>query len=64
MSNPIAESLSMQLTNTIGVVLPDLVGKYFMDIILGINEEAYKQNWFVLVSSSHSKRNILLFSFF
>ncbi|MCL5029421.1 MAG: LacI family transcriptional regulator [Bacteroidetes bacterium] len=57
--NPIARSLSRQLTDTIGVVLPDLVGEFFMDIIHGIDEEAYKQNWFVLVSSSHSKRNIL-----
>ncbi len=57
--NPIARSLSRQLTDTIGVVLPDLVGEFFMDIIHGIDEEAYKQNWFVLVSSSHSKRNFL-----
>ncbi len=57
--NPIARSLSRQATDTIGVVLPDLVGEFFMDIIHGIDEEAYSQNWYVLVSSSHSQRNIM-----
>jgi DNA-binding LacI/PurR family transcriptional regulator len=57
--NPIARSLSRQATDTIGVVLPDLVGEFFMDIIHGIDEEAYSQNWYVLVSSSHSQRNII-----
>jgi DNA-binding LacI/PurR family transcriptional regulator len=57
--NPIARSLSRQATDTIGVVLPDLVGEFFMDIIHGIDEEAYRQNWYVLVSSSHSQRNII-----
>ncbi len=57
--NPIARSLSKQSTDTIGVILPDLFGEFFMDIIHGIDEEAYKQNRFVIVSSSHSKRNFL-----
>ncbi len=57
--NPIARSLSKKSSETIGVVLPDLFGEFFMDIIHGIDEEAYKHNWFVILSSSHSKRNIL-----
>ncbi len=57
--NPIARSLSKQTTETIGVILPDLAGEFFMEIIHGIDEEAYKHNWFVIVSSSHSKRNML-----
>jgi len=57
--NPIARSLSKQSTETIGVILPDLAGEFFMEIIHGIDEAAYKHNWFVIVSSSHSKRNIL-----
>ncbi len=57
--NPIARSLSKQSTETIGVVLPDLVGEFFMDFIHSIDEEAYKNNWHVLISSSHSQRNII-----
>lgn len=57
--SPIARGLSTQTTDTIGVILPDLVGEFFMDIIHGIDEEAYKANRYVMVSSSHSQRNIV-----
>ena len=57
--NPIARSLSKQSTETIGVVLPDLVGEFFMDFIHSIDEEAYKRSWHVLISSSHSQRNMI-----
>jgi len=56
--NPIGRSLSKKSTETIGVVLPGIVGEFFMDFIHGIDEEAYKQNWHVLISSSHNQRNI------
>jgi DNA-binding LacI/PurR family transcriptional regulator len=57
--NRIGRSLAKQSTETIGVVLPDLIGEFFMDFIHSIDEEAYKQNWHVLISSSHSQRNII-----
>jgi LacI family transcriptional regulator len=57
--SPIARGLATQTTNTIGVILPDLVGEFFMDIIHGIDEEAYKSNQYVLISSSHSQRNMV-----
>lgn len=57
--SPIARGLSTQMTDTIGVILPGLVGEFFMDIIHGIDEEAYKANRYVMVSSSHSQRNIV-----
>ena len=57
--SPIARGLSTKITDTIGVVLPDLVGEFFMDIIHGIDEEAYKANQYVMVSSSHSQRNMV-----
>ena len=41
--SPIARGLSTKTTDTIGVILPDLVGEFFMDIIHGIDEEAYKE---------------------
>lgn len=57
--NPMARGLSTRQTDTIGVILPDLVGEFFMDIIHGIDEETDKSDKFILVSSSHSKRNII-----
>jgi LacI family transcriptional regulator len=55
--SPIARGLSTQTTDTLGVILPDLVGEFFMDIIHGIDEEAHLANRYILVSSSHSQRN-------
>lgn len=57
--SPIARGLSTKTTDTIGVILPDLVGEFFMDIIHGIDKEAYKANRYVMISSSHSQRNII-----
>ncbi|MDP4115932.1 MAG: LacI family DNA-binding transcriptional regulator [Bacteroidota bacterium] len=57
--SPIARGLSTRQTDTIGVILPDLVGEFFMDIIHGIDEETDKSDKYILVSSSHSKRNII-----
>jgi LacI family transcriptional regulator len=56
--SPIARGLSTQKTDTIGVILPDLVGEFFMDIIHGIDEEAHSADKYILVSSSHNQRDI------
>ncbi|GAB4363083.1 MAG: LacI family DNA-binding transcriptional regulator [Calditrichia bacterium] len=63
--NPIARSLSRRKTDTIGVILPELVDEFFTELIRGIDEEAYRDNHYIMVSSSHSQRNILepLFDF-
>jgi LacI family transcriptional regulator len=57
--NPIARSLSRRRTDTIGVILPELVDEFFSEIIRGIDEEAYRSNRYVMVSSSHSQRNVV-----
>ena len=57
--NLIAKSLTTKQTNTIGLILPDLVDEFFMSIIHGIEKEAYNANRYVLVSSSHSQRNVV-----
>ena len=57
--NLIARSLSKKKTDTIGVILPELVDEFFMDIIRGIDKEAYQTNHYVMISSSHSQRNIV-----
>ncbi len=55
--NSIARGLSRQKTDTIGVILPELVDEFFMDIIHGMDEVAHKYGKYLLVSSSHSQRN-------
>lgn len=55
--SPIARGLSTSMTDTIGVILPDLSGEFFTDIIHGIDEEAHRWNKFIIVASSHSQRN-------
>ena len=49
-----ARSLITNRTNTIGVVLPDIWGEYFSEVIRGIDLTARQSGYHVLVSSSHS----------
>ena len=57
--NPIARGLSRKKTDTIGVILPEMVDEFFTEIIRGIDEEAYRTNNYVMVASSYSQRNIV-----
>ncbi len=49
-----ARSLSMRRTGTIGVVLPDLHGEFFSEVIRGIDLAARESGIHLLVSGSHS----------
>jgi len=57
--NPFARGLTKKQTDTIGVILPELVDEFFTEIIRGIDEEAYRENHFLMISSSHSRRNTM-----
>ena len=48
-----ARSLSTSRTDTIGVVLPDLYGEFFSELIRGIDQAARRRGLHLLVSSSH-----------
>ncbi len=48
-----ARSLITGLTHTIGVLLPDLYGEYFSELLRGIDREARRRGLHLLVSSSH-----------
>src|SRR5882672_11746310 len=48
-----ARSLSTGLTHTIGVLLPDLYGEFFSELIRGIDVAARRRGLHLLVSSSH-----------
>jgi LacI family transcriptional regulator len=52
-----ARSLTTQRTGTLGVLLPDLYGEFFSEVIRGIDLAARRGGYHVLVSSSHSDRS-------
>lgn len=49
-----ARSLITNRTSTIGVLLPDLYGEFFSEVIRGIDQTARRHGYHVLVSSSHA----------
>jgi LacI family transcriptional regulator len=49
-----ARSLITRKTHTIGVLLPDLYGEFFSELIRGIDHAARRNHHHVLVSGSHS----------
>jgi LacI family transcriptional regulator len=51
-----ARSLITSKTQTLGVLLPDLYGEFFSEIIRGIDLAARSSGFHLLVSSSHSDR--------
>jgi len=52
--NVAARSLSTSRTHTLGVLLPDLHGEFFSEVIRGVDHAAQRQGYHVLVSSSHN----------
>ncbi|OGF16908.1 MAG: hypothetical protein A2W00_10730 [Candidatus Eisenbacteria bacterium RBG_16_71_46] len=58
--NGVARSLITNRTHAVGVLLPDLHGEFFSEIIRGIDLAARKENLHLLVSSSHSDTRDLL----
>ena len=48
-----ARSLSSRRTHTIGVVLPDLHGEFFSELVRGIDQVAREHGKYLLVSSYH-----------
>lgn len=55
--NTMARSLSTRRTATVGVVLPDLYGEFFSEVMRGVDQAARQEGYHVLVSSSHSDRS-------
>lgn len=52
-----ARSLSTRSTRTIGVVLPDLHGEFFSEVIRGIDLAARERGYHLLLSGSHADRD-------
>lgn len=51
--NNAARSLSTQRTHALGVILPDLYGEFFSELLRGMDQRAQRERHHLLVSSSH-----------
>jgi len=49
-----ARSLSLARTNAIGVVLPDLHGEFFSEIVRGMDKQANSRGYLLLLSNMHA----------
>ena len=52
--NVAARSLSSRRSQTLGIVLPDVHGEFFSEVIRGIDLAARQEGYHILVSGSHS----------
>lgn len=52
-----ARSLITKRTDTVGVVLPDLFGEFFSELIRGMDLAARRRGYHLLISSSHADRS-------
>ena len=51
-----ARSLITSRTSTLGVLLPDLYGEFFSEVIRGMDQTAQRNGYHLLVSSSHDAK--------
>src|SRR5436853_3294040 len=58
--NVAARSLSSRRSQTIGIVLPDVHGEFFSEVIRGIDVAARRAGYHILVSGSHSDAGEML----
>src|SRR5436190_290106 len=54
-----ARSLSTRHTSTIGVLLPDLYGEFYYELIRGIDQTAQRHGFHLLLASSHNERDAI-----
>lgn len=53
----LGRNLSTRKTNAIGLLLPDLFGEFFSEVIRGSDETAQQFHYHLIVSSSHSSKD-------
>jgi LacI family transcriptional regulator len=58
--NGAAKSLTTRRTNTFGVLLPDLFGEFYSEVIRGIDLLSRRHDYQILLSSSHSNSDDVL----
>ena len=52
-----ARSLITSKTNTLGVLLPDLYGEFFSEVIRGMDETAQRNGFHLIISRSHATKH-------
>ena len=60
--NSAAQGLATRSTRTLGVLLPDIFGEFFSDLIQGMDRQARLNDFQILLSSSHSSSDDVLAS--
>ena len=55
--NLLARSFVTKKSNIIGLVMPDIYGEFFMEVIHGVDEVCYLNKYYTMVASSHGKRS-------
>jgi LacI family transcriptional regulator len=58
--NAAARTLTTSRTHTLGVLLPDVYGEFFSEVIRGIDQAARTEGLQVLVSGSHAATDVLI----
>ncbi len=58
--NETAKSLTTSRSHTFGVLLPDLYGEFYSEIIRGVDNQARRASYQVLLSSAHASGDDLL----
>jgi LacI family transcriptional regulator len=58
--NEAAKSLTTNRSHTFGVLLPDLFGEFYSEVIRGIDHQARRASYQILLSSSHASSEDLL----
>lgn len=58
--NVAAKNLTTSRTHTLGVLLPDLYGEFFSEVIRGIDHTAQREGSQILISISHANTDTLL----
>jgi LacI family transcriptional regulator len=58
--NAAARALTTRKAHTIGILLPDLYGEFYSELIRGVDQTARKQGFQILLSSSHGEAKTIL----
>src|SRR6266567_2636451 len=54
-----ARTLSTNKTSTVGVLLPDLYGEFYSELIRGIDHTAQRHGYHLLLASSHDQKQAI-----
>ncbi|MGH7451067.1 MAG: LacI family DNA-binding transcriptional regulator [bacterium] len=57
--NAVGRSLSTKRTDAIGLLLPDIFGEFFSEVIRGADQTAQQNRYHLLVSGSHNHRDAI-----